>query len=67
MTTDKLYKVTGKIKNYIGYVKIKLITVIYVNCLPFLPNYQAAQQLCRSLTNVNLTSLQVLFDYNYKS
>lgn len=32
-----------------------LITVINVNCLPFLPNYQAAEQLCRCLTNVNLT------------
>ena len=67
MTTDRLYRVTGKIKNYVGYVKIMLITVIYVNCLPFLPNYQAVQQLCRSLTNVNLTLLQVLFDYNCKS
>lgn len=32
-----------------------LITVIYMNCLPLLPNYQAAEQLGRSLTNVNLT------------
>lgn len=32
-----------------GSVKIMLITVIDVNCLPFLPNYQATQQLCRSL------------------
>lgn len=54
MTTNKLSGVTGKIKNF-DYVKTMLITVIYMNCLPLLPNYQAAEQLGRSLTNVNLT------------
>jgi hypothetical protein len=57
MTTNKLHGMTGKIKTLFGYGKIMLITVIYVNCLLFLPNYQVAQQLCKSLTNVNLTLL----------
>lgn len=55
VATNTGCRVTEKINTVFDYVKVMLITVIYVNRLPFLPYHQAAEQLCRSFTNVNLT------------